>query len=93
VDKFEKNGEEITVKIWDTAGQERFRTITQQFYRQAHGIIVCFDLSNDSSFQNVKNWMTSIYKNTSPQIYKVLVGNKVDLEERVVSKQDAEKLA
>ena len=38
--------------------------------------------------------MTSIYKNADPSIYKVLVGNKVDLtEERVVSEQDAHKLA
>lgn len=37
--------------------------------------------------------MQSIYKNADPSIYKILVGNKVDLEERVVSEQDAQKLA
>jgi len=37
--------------------------------------------------------MSSIYKNTQPQVYKVLVGNKVDLDDRVVSKADAEKMA
>lgn len=90
---YKRDSDEVKVKIWDTAGQERFRTITYQFYRQAHGVIICFDLTNENSFQNVKVWMTSIYKNADPSIYKILVGNKVDLDERVVSEQDAQKLA
>jgi GTPase SAR1 family protein len=31
--------------MWDTAGQERFRTITSSYYRGAHGIFICFDLT------------------------------------------------
>ena len=82
------------VKIWDTAGQERFHTITYQFYRQANGMIIAFDITNHESFQNVKTWMNSIYKHGDPSIAKVLVGNKIDLEEqRVISKADAMKIA
>jgi len=40
------NTEDIAVKIWDTAGQERFKTITYSFYKQAHGVIVTFDVTN-----------------------------------------------
>lgn len=93
LDKYQRDGEQVNVKIWDTAGQERFRTITANFYRQAHGIIVCFDMTNRESFENVQNWMNSIYKNTQPHVYKVLVGNKMDLEGRVVPRSDAEKIA
>lgn len=70
------------MKIWDTAGQERFRTITYQFYRQANGMIIAFDLTNEQSFDNVKTWMNSIYKHADPNIAKVLVGNKLDLEDK-----------
>ena len=66
VDCIKKNitidGVEIEVKLWDTAGQERFKTITYQFYRQADGIVLAFDLTNENSFKNVKGWLASIYK-------------------------------
>ena len=87
-------GEDIAVKIWDTAGQERFRTITYSFYKQANGVIVTFDVTNATSFNNVKNWLESIYQHADPNIVKALVGNKIDLEnDRVVTYEEAKRLA
>ena len=51
----------MQVKLWDTAGQERFRTLNVSFYKQAQGIIMCFDVTNANSFKNVKGWLESIY--------------------------------
>ena len=88
------SGEDIAVKIWDTAGQERFKTITYSFYKQANGVIVTFDITNQLSFTNVKTWLESIYMHADPNIAKVLVGNKIDLEdERKVSTEEAQRLA
>ena len=88
------NSEDIAVKIWDTAGQERFKTITYSFYKQAHGVIVTFDVTNQLSFTNVKTWLESIYQHADPSITKVLVGNKIDLEDdRKVSSEEAKSLA
>ena len=87
-------GEDIPVKIWDTAGQERFKTITYSFYKQANGVIVAFDITNQLSFTNVKTWLDSIYLHADPNIVKVLVGNKIDLEdERKVSREEGQRLA
>lgn len=87
-------GEDIAVKIWDTAGQERFRTITYSFYKQANGVIVTFDITNPTSFNNVKNWLESIYQHADPSIVKALVGNKIDLaDQRAVSYEEAKRLA
>ena len=57
-------------------------------------MIITFDLTNQESFENVKTWINSIYKQADPSIAKVLVGNKLDLEsERVVSKNEGRKIA
>lgn len=88
------HNENIAVKIWDTAGQERFKTITYSFYKQANGVIVTFDVTNPLSFTNVKTWLESIYQHADPSIVKVLVGNKIDLEdERKVPAEEAMALA
>jgi len=47
------NGNEVKLQIWDTAGQERFRTITSAYYKGAHGIIMVYDLTADSSFRDI----------------------------------------
>ena len=54
--------QKVKVKVWDTAGQERFRTLTQNFYKQAEGLIVAFDVTNRESFKNVRTWIASIHK-------------------------------
>lgn len=89
-----QKGEDIAVKIWDTAGQERFKTITYSFYKQANGVIVTYDVTNALSFSNVKTWLESIYQHADPNIVKLLVGNKIDLEDdRKVSYDEAKSLA
>lgn len=82
------------MKIWDTAGQERFKTITYSFYRQAQGVLICFDVTNRESFENVKNWIDSIDNHAKPNIQKVLIGNKIDLvESRKITTEEAKALA
>ena len=83
----------FTVNIWDTAGQERFRSIAKAFYNKAQGALICFDLTSQESFNEVKNWSNSIAQNcTNTDVATVLVGCKADLEdERVVSQEDAER--
>jgi len=69
----------IKLQIWDTAGQERFRTISSTYYRGAHGIIVVYDVTNRTSFDNVKRWLTEIDKYARENVNKLLVGNKADI--------------
>ncbi|BAT83443.1 ras-related protein RABD2a [Vigna umbellata] len=90
----EQDGKTIKLQIWDTAGQERFRTITSSYYRGAHGIIIVYDVTDEDSFNNVKQWLSEIDRYASDSVNKLLVGNKCDLtENRAVSYDTAKAFA
>ncbi|XP_073066598.1 ras-related protein RAB1BV-like isoform X2 [Primulina eburnea] len=77
----ELDGKRIKLQIWDTAGQERFRTITTAYYRGAMGILLVYDVTDESSFNNIRNWIRNIEQHASDNVNKILVGNKADMDE------------
>uniref|UniRef100_H3AWB0 Ras-related protein SEC4 n=1 Tax=Latimeria chalumnae TaxID=7897 RepID=H3AWB0_LATCH len=90
----ELDGKKIKLQIWDTAGQERFRTITTAYYRGAMGIMLVYDITNEKSFDNIKNWIRNIEEHASSDVERMILGNKCDMnEKRQVSKERGEKLA
>ena len=88
------NGKEhIKLQIWDTAGQESFRSITRLFYNESDAVLVCFDITNRKSFEDVREWLVEIENHTKEDIIKYLIGNFADMEkDRVVSREEALKL-
>ena len=81
---FNIDEKKIKMQIWDTAGQERFKNIIASYYRGAHGILLIYDVTDKDSFKNLSNWLIEIEKNASKNVLKVLIGNKVDLEDKRV---------
>ncbi|XP_054895226.1 ras-related protein Rab-27B-like [Poeciliopsis prolifica] len=72
----------VHLQLWDTAGQERFRSLTTAFFRDAMGFLLMFDLTNQQSFANVRNWMSQLQANAycdNPDV--VLVGTKADIRD------------
>jgi len=90
----ELDGKRIKLQIWDTAGQERFRTITTAYYRGAMGILLVYDVTDEQSFQNIRNWIRNIDQHAAENVDKILVGNKCDMvTEKVVESSRGQALA
>jgi len=88
-------GQRIKLTIWDTAGQDKFRRLTGSYYRGAQGIILVYDVTKEDTFDNIKGWLDEANTfTTKDNIVKVLVGNKIDLEEnREISRRDGSQYA
>ena len=71
-------GKIVKIQIWDTAGQDRFRSITKNYYKGAHGIILLYDVTNRKTFDNVRDWVEQIREEVSDKVSIILVGNKID---------------
>ncbi|KAK0145739.1 Ras-related protein Rab-19 [Merluccius polli] len=88
------DGKKIKMQVWDTAGQERFRTITQSYYRSAHGAMVAYDITRRPTFESVPHWIHEIRHYGAASVVLILIGNKSDLHnERQVLFEDACTLA
>jgi len=95
VDFMSKNikyqGQNIKLQMWDTAGQEKYKGLIPSYVRNSSIVFVVYDVSAKISFDNIPKWITFIrsIENTS----LVLCGNKIDLNNIEVKKEEAESLA
>ncbi|HUU79640.1 MAG TPA: GTP-binding protein [candidate division Zixibacteria bacterium] len=72
----EKN---FALQVWDIAAKERFEQNKVIYFRGTNGVMLVFDITQRSSFDNILNWFANIREIESGKIAYVLVGNKVDL--------------
>ncbi len=84
---------EANLQIWDTAGQELYRSLAKNYLHDSKGVLVVFDLTNEKSFEELDSWLEDINNTVSENVPKILVGNKSDLQEKVISDEKASKYA
>ena len=70
------------IQLWDTAGQEQFRSITRAYYQNSVCAIVVYDISNEITFKNIKDWIDDVRAQSPKNIFIMLVGNKNDLNDK-----------
>ena len=84
----------VKFQIWDTAGQERYRALAPLYYRNAHVVVIVYDITSQSSFRSAKNWRATVDSRLARKPIYVLVGNKSDLGgKRDVPEEDAKEFA
>jgi len=87
----QKQSKYVKLQIWDTSGQERYMAITKNIYKKVQGIILVFDVTEINTFNNVEKWLNTLKDLGEFPI--TLVGNKIDLKNRVVSYEEGKQLA
>ncbi|XP_062384237.1 ras-related protein Rab-18-B [Sardina pilchardus] len=88
------DGNRAKLAIWDTAGQERFRTLTPSYYRGAQGVILVYDVTKRDTFTRLENWLNELETYcTRNDLVKMLVGNKIDKDNREVDRNEGLKFA
>ena len=83
----------IKLQIWDTAGQDKFRSLVKNYYKGTHGFIFVYDVTDKKTFQIAINWIKEVEANTPTNAKKILVGNKCDKPDRVVTEEEGKKIA
>jgi len=81
----------VKLQIKDFSGQKKFSSLINPYYKGVNGIILVYDITQESSFNALNNWLT-IIKDQAPQANIVLVGQKCDLIEKVISEEKIKEL-
>ena len=91
---FQINEDKVMAQIWDTAGQEKYNALTSSYYKGAKGALVVYDITQESTFLKVEQFVKDLREKSDKNVYMILVGNKIDLEEnRKISKEEGKILA
>ena len=61
---------------------ESFRTVTRNYYRNAHAAVYVYSVSEASSLHYLSQWIKDT-QNFAPDAIRMLVGNKLDLEAEI----------
>ena len=82
------------IQIWDTAGQENFKSITRAYYKNSVCVLIVYDISKKTSFDNVYNWIQDCRNQSPKTILMILIGNKKDLDyKREVNYEEGKEFA
>mmetsp|Transcript_21583 Transcript_21583/g.37076 ORF Transcript_21583/g.37076 Transcript_21583/m.37076 type:complete len:184 (+) Transcript_21583:113-664(+) len=83
------NNREIKVNFWDLAGHPEFFEVRNEFYKDAQGAVLVFDVCNKKSFDELDNWIKEATKFGATNVIFVVVGNKIDVKKRAINEKEA----
>jgi DnaJ family protein C protein 27 len=87
------DGRECRVNFWDMAGGGEYLDIRSEFYRDAQGAMLVYDVTNPRSFALLEQWVKESQKYGAKDLVTVVCANKVDLGRRVVSEAEGRRWA
>ncbi|KAK0518220.1 hypothetical protein OC842_007857 [Tilletia horrida] len=91
----DENAQRMRVILWDTVGDEKYESVSRNYYRNADGVMLVYDVTRRSTFEAVtRKWNLAVKQHAPEGVIKILVGNKCDrVQERMVSTREGLQLA
>ena len=86
------NEKTVKIQLWDTAGKKIYNSIIKATFKKSNAVILVYDVTNESSFIAIKDWI-EIIKNSENKAIIALVAQKCDLQDRVISEEKGKELA
>jgi Ras-related protein Rab-1A len=84
----------VELRFWDTAGQERFNSLSSSFYRNADGVLLCYDMTDLDSFIGLPFYVEQIKRYCNKDTVVTLLATKNDLIcQRVISQKQGKDFA
>ena len=72
----------VTLQIWDTAGQEKFKSLVENYYKNAQCAIVVYDITSEESFDTARNWIEEVKEKAPEDVQIFICGSKSDLDDQ-----------
>ncbi|KAK0400247.1 hypothetical protein QR680_003420 [Steinernema hermaphroditum] len=76
---------QVLLQVWDIGGQSISGPMIDKYVFGCHAIVLVYDVTNASSFENLSDWVSVVKRITKQQEkppLMCLVGNKTDMEHR-----------
>lgn len=83
---YESRGARYQILMWEVPGAPRHVQSAERYAAMAAGVLLVFDLTRRTTFDRVSIWLNAV-EATSPELPRVLVGNKADGETQVTAEE------
>eukprot|EP00048_Salpingoeca_helianthica_P003501 m.253665 g.253665 ORF g.253665 m.253665 type:complete len:295 (-) comp127358_c0_seq1:20-904(-) len=88
------DGKPVKMNILDAAGQQRYRSLTTSCYKGTRAVVLVYDVTFQSSFDHVRDWLIEIDRYAGPDVTRMLIGNKIDASApRLITHAQGQELA
>lgn len=84
---------QVKANFWDLAGAAEYFEVRNEFYRDAQGALLVFDVGSRASFEALDAWVEEAQKYGARDMQVVVCGNKCDTKNREVKVKEAQSWA
>ena len=86
-------GQSVRVNFFDCAGGAEYFEIRNEFYKDASGGLLVFDVSNRETFEALEDWLAEANSHGANDPVLVVSANKADCTKRAVSEAEGRQWA
>ena len=79
------NNDKFQIDFWDFSGSKEYLPLLENYYQESDIILICFDVSEKSTFQSIQSyWLPILHDFEKIKEKKIiLIGNKNDLQKDI----------